>query len=229
MLKPPAQKTQKPEPPNPPIGFADPLSACAADIRACTICRDRPLGTPLPHPPRPVLRISSTARIAVCGQAPGTRVNASGMPFTDASGVRLRAWMAVDDAAFYDASRIAIIPMGFCFPGLDAKGADRPPRRECAPTWHDRLFRLMPQLDLLLLVGAHAQRWHLPVLKSRRLSDVVADWRQVSQLGPTRTHPKVCAMPLPHPSWRNTGWLAARPWFAAELLPVLQQKVRERM
>lgn len=211
------------------VTLDDTLDGCLADIRRCTLCRDRPLGQPLPHLPRPVLRVSATARIAVCGQAPGTRVHASGAPFTDASGVRLRAWMGVAGEEFYDGSRIAIIPMGFCFPGLDAKGSDRPPRRECASTWHERLFGLLPQLDLLLLVGAYAQRWHLPSSRRERLSDIVADWRKISQPGPTRTFAKTCAFPLPHPSWRNTGWLKARPWFEAELLPVLRAEVRARL
>lgn len=183
----------------------------------------------LPHEPRPVLRVSSTARIAVCGQAPGTRVHASGVPFTDPSGVRLRGWMGLTDAEFYDDSRVAVIPMGFCFPGLGANGGDLPPRKECAPLWHRRLFGLLPNLDLLLLVGSYAQRWHLPERRGQPLSDVVGDWRMISRDGPTATHAQVCAFPLPHPSWRNNAWLKARPWFEAELLADLRKKVRARM
>ena len=193
------------------------------------MCIDTPRGPPLPHEPRPVLRVSSIARIAICGQAPGTRVHASGMPFTDPSGERLRAWMGVSDTEFYDDSKIAIVPMGFCFPGLDAKGGDRPPRQECAAAWHTRVFARLPQLDLLLLVGAYAQRWHLPQHAAQSLSAMVADWRVISKPGPSRTHAKVTMFPLPHPSWRNTGWLKARPWFETELLPDLRAEVRARM
>ena len=187
------------------------------------------MGLPLPHEPRPVLRVSATARIAVCGQAPGTRVHASGAPFTDPSGVRLRSWMGVTDEEFYDARRVAVIPMGFCFPGLDAKGGDRPPRRECARTWHERLFGLLPNLDLLLLVGAYAQHWHLPARARQPLAATVADWRLIAAEGPSRTHAHIVTMPLPHPSWRNNAWLKSRPWFETELLPELRRLVRERL
>jgi uracil-DNA glycosylase len=122
-------------------------------IEACRHCKDAPQGKPLPHEPRPVLRISATARICICGQAPGTRVHASGTPFTDPSGDRLRDWMGVSEAEFYDPGRIAIVPMGFCFPGLDEKGGDLPPRKECAPAWRAPLFELLPQFELILLVG----------------------------------------------------------------------------
>ena len=134
-------------------------------IRACRICRERPLGAPLPHEPRPVLRVSPTATICIVGQAPGTRVHASGVPFTDPSGDRLRAWMGLDADTFYDVSRIAIVPMGFCFPGQDARGADLPPRRECAPAWRAELFAALPRIDLLLAVGSYAHAWHLGSLK----------------------------------------------------------------
>ena len=205
------------------------LAALVSEIRACRICIDHPRGRPLPHEPRPVIRVSSTARIAVCGQAPGTRVHASGLPFTDPSGDRLRGWMGVTEAEFYDQRQIAIIPMGFCFPGLDAKGGDRPPRSECAGAWHARLFEHLPRLELLLLVGAYAQRWHLPQHASRPLSEVVADWRAIAVSGHSRTHARITALPLPHPSWRNTGWLKARPWFELELLPQLRIAVRTRL
>ena len=213
------------------------LDARVAAIRACRICVDEPRGPPLPHAPRPVLRVSATARIAVCGQAPGTRVHVSGLPFTDPSGDRLRDWMGVTEAEFYDQRQIAIIPMGFCFPGLDAKGGDRLPRRECAATWHTGLLTLLPQLDLLLLVGGHALRWHLPDRKASSLSELVAEWRTISGLDAapdtalqgTRTHPAARAFPLPHPSWRNNAWLTARPWFATDLLPALRHEVRLRL
>ena len=205
------------------------LTRLEADIRQCRICRDDPQGPPLPHEPRPVVRVSSTARIAICGQAPGTRVHASGMPFTDASGDRLRAWMDVSSDEFYDVSHMAIVPMGFCFPGLDAKGGDRPPRKECAALWHERLFCAMPQLELLLLVGGYAQRWHLPGRERASLTEVVADWQLISQPGDTRTHRGIRAFPLPHPSWRNNGWLKAHAWFERELLPALRAEVRLRL
>lgn len=199
------------------------LEGLLARIRACRLCCDAPLGTPLPHPPRPVLRAKVSARIAVCGQAPGTRVHASGVPFSDASGNRLRDWMGVDAANFYDESRIAIVPMGFCFPGLDAKGSDRPPRRECAPTWRNEVFAALPNLQLILAVGSYAVRWHLSERGGQPLNAIVSDWRTV--LDQARQGPVV--LPLPHPSWRNTGWLNANPWFAADVLPVLKTRIAD--
>jgi uracil-DNA glycosylase len=200
------------------------LDALVADIRACRHCRDQPEGRPLPHEPRPVLRVSATARIGVFSQAPGTRVHASGTPFTDPSGVRLRAWMGVADDEFYDASRIAIVPMGFCFPGLDAKGGDLPPRRECAPLWRARLMEALPQLELVLLVGQYAQRWHLGADARSGLTDTVARWREIVDRPGLPTF-----VPMPHPSWRNNGWIKRHPWFEQDLLPWLREAVRERL
>jgi uracil-DNA glycosylase len=168
-----------------------------------------------------VLRPSATARLCICSQAPGTRVHASGTPFTDPSGDRLRAWLGVSSAEFYDQRRVAIVPMGFCFPGQDASGGDLPPRRECAPAWHGRLFAAMPQLELVLLVGRYAQRWHLADAGKGSMTDVVRRWRGLLD-GPGR--PRYA--PLPHPSWRNNAWLTANPWFEADLLPVLRREVR---
>ena len=205
------------------------LARLEREIRACRICRDTPSRHPLPHEPRPVLQVSETARIAICGQAPGTRVHASGVPFTDPSGDRLRSWMGVSSDEFYDSARIAIIPMGFCFPGLDAKGGDRPPRQECAAIWHHRVFDAMPQLNLLLLVGSYALRWHLPQRRHATLSDTVADWAVISQPGATRTHAAIRAFPLPHPSWRNNAWITSRPWFDTELLPAVRAAVRKQL
>ncbi len=139
-------------------------------IRACRQCVENPRGKTLPHEPRPVLRASGTARLAVCGQAPGTRVHASGTPFTDPSGDRLRAWMGVTEDEFYDESRLAIVPMGFCFPGQDAKGGDLPPRRECSTLWHRRLFDALPQIELVLAVGAYAQEFHLGASRGKTLA-----------------------------------------------------------
>ena len=199
---------------------SDALASMLRDIRACRICRDRPSGKPLPHEPRPVFRVSRTARLCICGQAPGTRVHASGTPFTDPSGDRLRSWMNVTQEEFYDESRIAIIPMGFCFPGLDAKGGDLPPRTECASNWHTSLFEALPQFELILLVGHYSQRWHLGRQVKPTLSETVANWRDYagSQNGTKY-------LPMPHPSWRNNAWLKRNPFFEADIVPFLQSEV----
>ncbi|MDQ0503864.1 uracil-DNA glycosylase family protein [Xanthobacter agilis] len=205
------------------------LDTLLARIRACRVCVEAPRGTPLPHAPRPVLRVSATARILVASQAPGTKVHASGLPFTDASGDRLRAWMGVGRDAFYDETRIAIAPMGFCFPGQDAKGADLPPRRECVATWHDALFATLPPFRLVLAVGRPAQAYHLkrlglPHLAKAGLTETVAAWRTVRAEG-LRLDPPAILYPLPHPSWRNTGWLKRHSFFEAELLPELKADI----
>jgi uracil-DNA glycosylase len=171
--------------------------------------------------PRPVIHVSRTARICLCGQAPGTRVHASGISFTDPSGDRLRNWMGVSWEEFYDASRIAIAPMGFCFPGLDAHGGDLPPRRECAAAWRAKLFDALPQLELIVPIGFHAQRWHLG---SRALGDMSATVRNWRTYVHAMNGPMI--LPLPHPSWRNSGWLKRNPWFEAEVLPFLRAQIR---
>ncbi len=199
------------------------LARLSRKINACRICVETPLGKPLPHEPRPVCVASSTARIAICGQAPGTRVHASGRPFTDPSGERLRAWMGVDEGTFYDPARVAIIPMGFCFPGHDAKGGDKPPRRECRKAWHDQLFALTPQLELLLVIGQYAQNYHLGALRRGSVRETVASWREI-RLRSRQTLGRMMT-PLPHPSWRNNAWLARNSWFETELLPVLRADV----
>jgi uracil-DNA glycosylase len=153
-------------------------------------------------------------------QAPGTRVHASGIPFTDASGERLRAWMGVTPDEFYDTARVAIIPMGFCFPGLDAKGGDLPPRRECARQWHGLLFAELPRLELVVIPGQYGQRWHLGANTGASLTETVHDWRRIVGRAGTPVY-----IPLPHPSWRNNGWLRANPWFEDELLPFLRDRV----
>lgn len=140
----------------------------------------------------------------------------------DPSGVRLRQWMGVSDAEFYDADRIASVPMGFCFPGYDAKGSDLPPRRECAAAWRARLMAEMPNLELVLLVGSYAQRWHVPGARGRSLTETVRGWRAIYENGDDG--PRL--LPLPHPSWRNSAWLKANPWFEAEVLPVVRKEVR---
>ncbi len=192
----------------------------AAALRACRICRDAPrFGAPLPHEPRPVVQGSASARLLIASQAPGNRAHRSGVPFSDPSGVRLRAWLGLSEAAFYDATRVAILPMGACFPGLDAKGGDRPPRRECAPAWRAELLAGLPELDLILVIGQYAQAWHLGP-NPGGLTATVAGWREILK---TSSRPRI--LPLPHPSWRNNGWLRKNPWFEAELLPVLRAEV----
>lgn len=155
----------------------------------------------------------------IAGQAPGTRVHHSGRPFTDPSGVRLREWLGVDEESFYDPRRFAILPMGFCFPGLGPTGADLPPRPECAPAWRAALLREMPEAGLVICLGAHAMRWHMGAAYPGSVDAAVRGWRQALALRPA-------VMPLPHPSWRNSGWLKRNPWFAAELLPELRGRVR---
>lgn len=197
------------------------LETLLADVRACRICRDEPRGRPLPHEPRPVVRARSSARIAICGQAPGTRVHASGVPFTDPSGDRLRLWLGMSEAEFYDEAKVAIVPMGFCFPGLDPKGADLPPRKECAPAWRDRVFAHLARVELLIAVGRPAQLWHLGGDAGASLTEAVADWRSVLD---RPEEPRV--FPLPHPSWRNNAWLKRNLWFETEAVPHLRQVVR---
>ena len=165
-----------------------------------------------------MLQAASLARILIAGQAPGVRVHASGRPFTDPSGVRLRQWLGVDEEVFYDPSRFAILPMGFCFPGLDAKGSDLPPRRECAPAWRAGLMAGLPHLRLVVCLGSHAMRWHMGDAFGGSVDEAVRNWRQGLLRSPA-------VMPLPHPSWRNSGWLARNPWFAAEVLPELRSRV----
>lgn len=197
------------------------LTELLAQIRACRRCIDQPEGAPLPHEPRPVLRAQRSARIAIAGQAPGTRVHSSGVPFTDPSGDRLRAWMGIGEAEFYDETRVAIVPMGFCFPGLDAAGSDLPPRRECARAWRSQVFANLPALELILLVGGYATGWHLPEAARRPVGETVSRWREIYEAdknGPA-------FFPLPHPSWRNSGWLKRNPWFEAEALPILRAHV----
>lgn len=195
------------------------LDALLSSIRACRVCRDTSARRRLPHEPRPVLQASATARIAICGQAPGVRVHASGLPFADPSGDRLRAWMGATKHEFYDAARVAIVPMGFCFPGHDAHGGDLPPRPECAALWHAKVFAALARIELLLLVGSYAQRWHLGA-GAQSMTETVRDWRDCFEARRPRQ------LPLPHPSWRNNAWLAANPWFEADVLPVLRREVR---
>ena len=169
----------------------------------------------LAHEPRPVVRASPTARLAICSQAPGTRVHETGLSFNDASGDRLRTWLGIDRETFYDEGRIAIAGMSFCFPGQDDRGGDLPPRQECAPLWQDRLFEVLPQVELKLLVGSYAQSWHLKGRLKQNMSETVRAWAEYL--------PEF--IPLPHPSWRNNAWIKKNPWFEAELLPELRVRV----
>ena len=207
-----------------PVTLRADLTTLAKRIRACRICRDHPRGAPLGHEPRPVLRVSESARICIAGQAPGTRVHASGVPFKDPSGDRLRVWMDIDEATFYDADRIAIVPMGFCFPGLDRRGSDLPPRVECASEWRQLLFANLPRIDLLIVIGAYAQKWHLGDHNRRTLTETVAAWRTI---GAETKVPRI--VPLPHPSWRNNSWIKQNPWFEADLLPELRRQIARRL
>ncbi|MGG7566716.1 uracil-DNA glycosylase family protein [Rhodovulum sp. DZ06] len=189
-------------------------------ISACRLCADRFAATATAHDPRPVAWISPTARILVAGQAPGARVQESGLPFDDASGDRLRGWMGLGREAFYDRARMAFLPMGFCFPGYDAKGSDLPPPALCARTWRAQAMAAMPRLSLVLLVGGHAQRWHLG--GKRSVAETVRDWR-------ANTGKTPALLPMPHPSWRNTAWLRRNPWFEEEVTPWLRARVAEAL
>ena len=178
-------------------------------VRGCTVCAAQ-----LASGPRPVLQVHPAARILIAGQAPGRKVHESGVPFDDASGERLRAWMGVTRDVFYDSTNIAILPMGFCFPGTGRSG-DLPPRNECAPLWRQRLLDQMQEIELTLVIGNYAQRWHLPDAESKNVTDTVAAWRT--------QWPAV--LPMPHPSPRNNIWLKINPWFVAEVVPALQSRV----
>lgn len=180
------------------------------EVRACTICAPH-----LSVPPRPVLQAAAGARILIAGQAPGRKVAASGVPFDDASGERLREWMGIDKPLFYDPDFFAILPMGFCYPGQGRAG-DLPPRPECAATWRARLLEQLPSIKLTLVIGAYAQAWHLKPGTGATLTVAVRSWREHG----------VQILPLPHPSPRNNGWLQRNPWFEAEVLPELKARVR---
>jgi uracil-DNA glycosylase len=188
---------------------AEALDALAEQARACTVCAPH-----LPHAPRPVLRVSATARILIVGQAPGRRVHATGIPWNDPSGDLLRQWLGVTRDVFYDATRIAIVPTGLCYPGT-VKGGDLPPRPECAPLWHPPLRAAMPRIELTLLIGAWAQAYYLGERRGRTLADTVRAWRDFAP----------DFLPLPHPSPRNRLWLKRNAWFEAEVLPVLRERV----
>jgi uracil-DNA glycosylase len=194
------------------------LKDILARVRSCQICRDNPAGAMLPHDPRPIIQASGGARVLIAGQAPGTRAHASGRPFTDPSGDRLRQWLGVSSDIFYDERIFAIVPMGFCFPGLDRTGADLPPRRECAPAWRSSVLAGLPHVELVICLGQHAMRWHMGETFEGSVGSAVKNWRAGLDRRPQ-------VIPLPHPSWRNSGWLKRNPWFEVELLPVLKVEV----
>lgn len=181
-----------------------------ADIAACRLCAEH-----LPLGPRPVVQAAADSRLLIVSQAPGRKVHATGIPFNDPSGDRLRRWLGIDRATFYDPHALAIVPMGFCFPGTGRSG-DLPPRTECAPTWHPRLLPLLDKVELTLVIGMYAHKGMLGKRRQRTLTETVKNWEQFLADG---------LLPLPHPSPRNQMWLRRNPWFESELLPILQQRV----
>ena len=189
----------------------------ARDIRDCCICADRFAATQTAHAPRPVVWFQPSARLLIAGQAPGMRVHRSGKPFDDPSGDRLRDWLGLGREAFYDTSRVAIVPMAFCFPGYDARGSDLPPPPVCRLTWHGRVMQELGNVAVTVLVGGYAQKYHLGTRAG--VTDTVAGWRDRAR----------DVFAVPHPSWRNTAWLRKNPWFEAEVLPKLRTQVQRVM
>jgi len=190
------------------------LPALLEEIAACRACVGE-----LPHEPRPVVRVFPQTRLLICGQAPGRRVHESGLPFDDRSGDVLRGWLGVDRETFYGDRRIGVAGMAFCFPGTNPKGGDYPPPPRCAQLWRDDLLAQLPCVELTLLVGGYAQRWKQPDGHQRTMTETVAGWRDRLP----------GFLPLPHPSWRNTGWLKRNPWFADEVLPYLRLRVADML
>ncbi|NQV20531.1 MAG: uracil-DNA glycosylase family protein [Rhodospirillales bacterium] len=188
------------------------LNALLSQVRECRVCAEH-----LPLGPRPILRASETARVLIVGQAPGTRVHETGIPWNDPSGDRLRAWLDLDQDTFYDDRRIAIIPMGFCYPGRNRNGGDSPPRPECGPLWHPRLLDQLPNIEITLLAGRYAQKFYLKDRCKKTVTETVRAWRDY---GPE-------FVPTPHPSWRSNGWLKRNPWFDEELVPELRTAVHK--
>jgi uracil-DNA glycosylase len=190
------------------------IDALKTNARACRVCEAH-----LPLGPRPVMRASASARLLIIGQAPGTRVHESGIPWNDRSGDRLRQWLGVSPDIFYDEARIAIVPMGFCYPGVDPRGGDLPPRPECAPLWHPPFLDAMPDIRLTLLIGSYAQARYLGAARKKTMTETVANWRAYLP----------DFLPLPHPSWRNTAWIKKNPWFETGLLPELRAEVARHL
>jgi uracil-DNA glycosylase len=188
------------------------LTRILREVRACRICE-----ADLPFGPRPIVQLARTARLLIISQAPGSKVHQSGIPWSDASGDRLRGWLKLDRAVFYDKARVAILPMGFCYPGVGDNGADKPPRPECAPHWHERLLKHLPDLQLTLLVGQYAHRHYLGTERKDSMTENV---KAFSQHGPQ-------FFPLPHPSWRSVIWMRKHPWFEETIIPRLRKAVRK--
>jgi len=192
------------------IQTAETLPALLARVRQCDVCVQH-----LPLGPRPVVRAATSAKLLIVGQAPGTKVHETGIPWNDPSGERLRDWLGLSPEAFYDTSNIAIIPTGFCYPGRDPKGGDLPPRSECAPLWHAQIFSHLKSVELTLLVGRYAQKAVLGPKMLRTMTETIRAWRSFQ--------PSI--LPLPHPSWRTLHWARKNPWFEAEVLPELKTRV----
>ncbi len=186
------------------------LDKLLSEVRSCRVCEAE-----LPRGPRPIVRLAASARILLVGQAPGLRVHETGLPFNDASGDRLRDWLQVNRETFYDETRIAIIPMGYCYPGRNPRGGDLPPRKECARLWLPSLLAHLPHIELTVLAGQYAQKHYLGHRIKRNLTDTVRAWREYLP----------DYIPLPHPSFRNLAWLQRNPWFEAEVIPLLRERV----
>lgn len=193
-------------------GEAPDLEGLLTQIKSCRACTPEFL-----HAPRPVVHVTSDVQVLICGQAPGRRVHESGVPFDDASGDRLRTWMGIDRAQFYSDHRVGVAPMAFCYPGTAAGGGDHPPPSRCADLWRKSLLARLPSVELTLLIGGYAQRWALGRRCGGSVSETVGAWRKFL--------PEVAV--LPHPSWRNTAWLARRPWFEAEVVPYLHARIAD--
>ena len=187
-------------------------AALLSEIAACSHCEEH-----LPLGPRPVVQFSGKSRILIIGQAPGTKVHESGIPWNDDSGDRLRSWLGLEKNRFYDPDKIALVPMGFCYPGK-AKGGDAPPRPECAPLWHERVLKTLPADRLTLLVGTYAQARYLPETRRWSLTERVKRFSEFEDM-----------IPLPHPAWRSRLWMAKNPWFEVDVLPALQERVKQRL
>jgi uracil-DNA glycosylase len=195
---------------NPPADRDAALERLLAEIRGCALCAAQ-----LPLGPNPLVRANASARLLIVSQAPGIRAHSSGLSFDDRSGDRLRAWLGLDREAFYDESRVAVVPIGFCYPGRDNKGGDRAPRPECAPLWHARLRALLPRIKLTVLVGRYAIRHYLGSAATQPMARILAGWRDFL--------PQFFV--LPHPSWHTTRWVYDNPWFERETVPELGARV----
>ncbi len=195
------------------------LDALKTELSNCRLCAERFRLTATAHTPNPVVWFDTDARILIAGQAPGLRVHEANRPFWDRSGDRLRDWLGIDTDTFYDRTKIAIVPMAFCFPGYNATGSDLPPPRLCAETWRARILTALGSVRLTLLIGGYAQTWHLGDKAKGGVTSTVANWQSFD----------AGVLPLPHPSWRNTAWLRRNPWFETDLLPVLKRRVREAL